>query len=72
MSQGIKAVLKRIDTRGKALLHSGAPWEEGMLDIEFSAEGLSRAELQLIHDWIDAWRARIVKANGATPRPRMQ
>lgn len=68
LSQGIKSVLKRIDTRGKALLHSGAPWEEGMLEIDFSTEGLSRAELRLIQDWINAWRARIIKANGVKPR----
>ncbi|HLK48622.1 MAG TPA: hypothetical protein VKT49_10840 [Bryobacteraceae bacterium] len=39
-----------------------------MLEIDFSTEGLSRAELRLIQDWINAWRARIIKANGVKPR----
>ena len=64
MSQGIKFVLKRIEKKGKALLMSGAPWEDGMIDFKLSLEGLTQSEKQLINNWISAWRTRIIKTNG--------
>jgi hypothetical protein len=64
LSQEIKSVLKRIEKKGKALLMSGAPWEDGVMDFKLSLEGLTQPEKQLINNWISAWRIRITKTNG--------
>ena len=64
MRQGIKSVLKRIEKEGKALLMSGSPWEDGMMDFKLSLEGLTQSEKQLVNNWISAWRTRIIKING--------
>ena len=70
LSQGTKDILRRIDKRGNALLNSGEPWEDGLLDVASSAEALTGLELQLINDWIWAWRRRIIEANGRRSGPR--
>lgn len=62
--QGIKSVLEMIDSKGMRILKSGKPWEEGMIDVAALLAGFTLAELHLIDDWISAWRARIIKANG--------
>jgi hypothetical protein len=68
LRQGIKSVLKSIDRKGKSLLMSGAPWEDGTIDVEHSLEGLTQSEMQLINNWISTWRTRIIKANGLKSR----
>ena len=67
--QGIRSVLKMVDSKGKRILKAGKPWEEGMIDVKPLVEGfsISESELHLIDDWIMAWRARIIKANGLKP-----
>ena len=62
-TQGTRSVLETIDNQGMRILRSGKSWEAGMIEIEIPA-GLTLPELHLIDDWITAWRARIINANG--------
>ena len=63
-SQKIWHILRTIDQQAMGLLKSGAPWEDGALDLELRLGGLSPPEVRLITKWLSAWRVRIIKVNG--------